>query len=259
ILLYEITDGSTHIGGGFAVEALGLRRREIEGRFPQCQAIVSLARGDEASLGVAKFRYSTLRHGELVREVPFVPIASFVEPALLVAQEGPSVPAGEVCVRLTDDYGVVRRKLRVTLGRRAGDRDGILCVENETRTVPAGRYVVEFNDREMFKAVERSGTVEVRENAKTEVVLRIKDDLVPLAVHIDMPAVLIGQIAVITLVCTGQKDRKSTTRGVDWLTWVPEGVYEVTVETPGCSPAFATAVVTKESPGLVQLKCEPTN
>ncbi len=255
VLFCEITGCPKHIVAGFAQEALELRRREIESKFPECRAILSLTRGDDASQGLATFRYSTLGHGELVREVPFIPIASFVKPEVLVAMEGHRIPAGEVCVRLVGDFGVSRGKLRVTLRRRARDQDGILCVEDQARLVPAASYVVDFNDREMAKAIDKASPVEVRQGEVTEIVLKIKDGLVPLAVQVEMPAVLNGQFASLVVSGLGQI-RRGRTRGGAWLTWVAEGIYEVTAETPGCNPVSARVVVSRGKVALVPLTCE---
>ncbi len=256
ILFYEITGSSAHIPAASAQEILDMRRREIEDRFPQCQAMVSLAKSGDASHRQATFRYSTLGYGELVHKVPFVSFESFVEPALLAAAEGPRPPAGEVCIRFESVHGVVRGKLRTTLKRNATDMNGIVCIQDETRTVPVGRYIVDTNDREMARAIEWPSFVEVREHGKAEAVLRIKQGLVPLTIDVEIPAILKGQFASVSIGAAGQKLRRGRTRVGSWLTWVPAGVYDVTVEAVGCNPTTTRVIVANEMPARMPLRLE---
>lgn len=242
ILDYGIVADRSHVTTGVSQEALDLRRREIERRFPSCQVAVSVAKGGAEGLGQASFRYSTVGYGDIVHDVPFVEMASFVRPATFLAAAVARQPSGKVVLRVEGDYGVSRRKLRAELKRTMRSVSGIPCVEGEEKTVPATSYVVDIMDRELAKAIETPEAVVVPEQGRVEVALRIRDGLVPVTVGVDIPAILSGQIATITISAPGRRTSKGRTLGGPWVTWVPAGVYDVTVEAGGCKTASATLV-----------------
>lgn len=256
VLSYWIRGSGSHVDTGSTVEMLSARQRKIESQFPGCHAIVSLAPGVAEDLGVARFHYQTLAHGEFEHELPFVPLGAFVRPSLYSAPARSRLPHGEVCVRLAGDHGIAREKLRVRLKRRAGDIDGILCVEGEPRLVPAGTYVVDFETRAMAQAVAPPGSLHVEPNAKLELGLRIKEELVPLTVIVQIPESLRGEIVNIDIAQNGARLQRGRTRTGEYCAWVREGVYEVTADVLECRPASTSVIVRRSEPASLVLKCE---
>lgn len=257
VLFSEIYRKGPHITVSFNMEVLDIRRREIERRFPRCNAIVSLARNGESGLGRATFRHSTISHGNVVQEVPFVRFSEFTDPFTLTVKEGSRLPTGAVCIRVEGDFNVQRNKLRIIL-RRPDDTSGILCIENETRIIPAARYALDTNDREMARAIAWPEPVELHEHETADIVLKIKDGLMPLTVDVTMPSVMKDQYASLIVSTADQKPRRGRTRLGSWRTWVPAGTYHVAAETAGCTRVTARVVVTTGSAAHVTLELERT-
>lgn len=257
VVYYDIVGAPSHVNAGFVQEALDLRRRDIESKFSRCHAVVSLATGVSGSdMGYAKFRYSTLRHGDFVHDVQFVELAAFKEPATYVAQEVASPPIGEVTLRIEGDHGVARERLRVELLRTRRSVSGITCVEGDTRLVPAGQYVIELNDREMSRALEVPPVVDVIADIHNEVILKVREGLVPLTISIEMPLLLRGQF--VSLIAKGPDgvSRWGRTRGDRSVVWLPAGVYEVTAESAWCKAIARVVTVSSSETPSITLRME---
>lgn len=256
VVEYTIQGDQSHVLAGLAQEALEVRRRKIEQAFPSCHATVSLARTEAGGLGKAIFRYSTLSYGSLVHEVSFVAMPSFVKPDTFVATGAVRRPTGEVVIRVVGDLGVGRKRLRAELKRSKRSVTGIACVEGEVTTVPATSYVVDVMDRELWKAIEKPADVVVRAQLRSEVVLKIRDGLVPVTVNVAFPSLLREQSATITISAHDQIASKGRAASGEWVTWVPPGAYDVTVEAVGCKLASAKHVALAGQAGSVGVKLE---
>ncbi|MCA8952750.1 MAG: hypothetical protein KDE27_24785 [Planctomycetes bacterium] len=228
---------------GFVQEALELRKRDIERRFPLSQILLAV-KPRSVEMELPQFHYWTLRHGDLVHEVPFVDLDAFERPERFVAPEVARRPTGEVLLSVEGDHGVARDKLRVELKRTARSVFGFACVEGEPRVLPVGRYVIDLFDREFARALDLPREVEVADGARAEVVLEVKKGLVPVTLSVELPPLLRGQYTKLTVTGSGMDSRRSRTRGDIWTTWLPQGAYEIVGETAGCKSSVMRLEVT---------------
>jgi hypothetical protein len=262
VLYHHIESARGHAITAAFHDVLEIRRGEIEAKFVGCQVSVSVAAGDSATpgmagdLGTAKFVYSTLTHGRFVVEVPFVAIEEFEAPESFAAATTERPPTGEVVVRVEGDHGVERRKVRIELRPHLRSIEGVLCIEGEPRVLPAGAYVLDCHDRELATALVLPPRIDVEEGVRRDVVLRVKEGLVPLVVDLTAPRTMQDQYRSLEFVGRAARGRRVRTKGDRIVVWLEPDTYVLTARLPGCRPHVTTIAVAAGSPMSASIALE---
>jgi hypothetical protein len=256
ILYHQVVGVASHVNSGFLQETLDLHRREIQARFERCQVAVAVAAGDSTTHGSAKFSYWTLGHGKFSVDVPFTTVDRFDAPNVFHAPEQARGPTGDVLLKIVGDHEVPRRRLRAELKRSRRSVEGITCTEGELREVPTGRYEIDLLDREMARALLLPPAVEVTAGMRNEIVLRVKDGLVPVTIHVSVPSVLQGQYCSLAMTGVDRNVHRARTRGDRLVTWLPRGTYDLTAAMPRCKPVTTRLVVPGSQPATASISLE---
>jgi hypothetical protein len=237
-------------------DAIDAHREKTEERFVGSQVSVAVSMDVSGHMGYAKFYYWTLNHGRFSVEVPYVRLASFDKPDSFLAPRVDGVAVGDVVFRVVGDQGVDRKRLRIELKQQMRSVEGIICREGEPRAVPVGEYVIDCHDRELASAIEMPARIAVAEGVTQEVVLRVRDGLVPLKVHIDAPETLRDHYRWLELSGTGVESRRIRTKGSQVVVWLEPGAYELTARLHGCKSIATAVVVPQGGPAVATIVME---
>lgn len=248
VLYYQLVGASSHVGSGYLRESIDLYRRDFEAKFPGSNVMVAVAGDASGELGRANFDFWTLRHGRFSCDVPFISIDRFEGPELYQAPQCAQPPTAEVIIEVDGDHEVDRRKLRVELKREMRSVEGIACVEDQPRLVPAGKYVIDCNDREMVSALEIPAFVDVLEGSRQVIALKVKDGLAPLIMDFSVPSIMRDYFRTVSVSSPGQKSRTSRTKGNRLIMWLAPATYQVTARTFGCKSVTVDIVVPSQKP-----------
>jgi hypothetical protein len=256
VLSVDIAGNPYLITAGYTQEALAQRKRDMKALFPNANMMLAVARGDESSLGVAQFRYQTLRNGVFSRQVPFVSVSSFRKPSLMAPGENVGAVPGSVCLTLSDEYCSNRPKFRAMLKASARERFGIDVVEGESRAVPPGRYNVALVDPELQRAIDDDRWLEVKEHQRTDFALRLRSGFFPLRIEvagIDKDKSLGSRIVVREM--NGKERNIAVKDGCAWC-WLPVGEYAVSAYSEAGTSATGKGFIVANKEASLLLKLE---
>jgi hypothetical protein len=111
-------------------------------------------------------------------------------------------------------------------------------------------------DREMARALLLPPAVEVTAGMRNEIVLRVKDGLVPVTIHVSVPSVLQGQYCSLAMTGVDRNVHRARTRGDRLVTWLPRGTYDLTAAMPRCKPVTTRLVVPGSQPATASISLE---